>query len=639
MRIKNIRIENFRSFADELIPLNQYSCFVGPNGAGKSTVLAALNVFFQERSASTTDISKLTEEDYCCKKTDRPIRITLTFHELNEAARDELRAYVRGDELVVTAEAEFDPAVGVGVVRHYGQRAGLEAFRRFFEAEKAGAKAPALNEIYEELRAQFPVLPRGRSKEEKAQALRDYEAAHPEECSLIPSADDFYGINGTGKLARFIQWVYVPAVKDPCEEAQEARNTALGKLIARAVRNRTHFDTHLEQLKADTLNRYRELLDRNRDTLSELSQALQTRLASWAHPNVRFEMEWLSDPNKSVVVQAPVAGVKTGEGAFIGSLSRMGHGLQRSYLLALLQELAGSDKPDAPTLILGCEEPELYQHPPQARHLADVLEQLSKGNAQVLVTTHSPLFVSGDGFENTRLVCRSGQGAASAVKSLTFAGLCARVRAALGEDPQRPSTGLVAKIHQALQPGISEMFFARVPVLVEGLEDVSYITSELHLSGQWAEFRRLGCHLIPVNGKNKLIQPLAIALELGLNVFIVFDADGDVSRPDHRSKHEQDNRALITLLGQTYPPFPPQSITGRNHAIWPTNLGEMVKVDFGQNYEPLMNAARAKYGHEGGLDKHDLLIAEFLTTGRQAGHSSTTLQQLCAAILDFARQR
>lgn len=64
------------------------------------------------------------------------------------------------------------------------------------------------------------------------------------------------------------------------------------------------------------------------------------------------------------------------------------------------------------------------------------------------------------------------------------------------------------------------MFFAGAPVLVEGLEDVSYITTELHLSGQWSEFRRLGCHLIPVNGKDKLIQPLAIALELGFPVNI-----------------------------------------------------------------------------------------------------------------------
>jgi energy-coupling factor transporter ATP-binding protein EcfA2 len=637
MKIKSIRIENFRTFQDESISLNKYSCFVGPNGAGKSTVLAALNVFFQERSASATDISRLADEDYFAKNTANPVRITLTFDNFSQVAREALAAYVRQDELVVTAEAVFDAAAGVGPVRHFGQRLGMEAFRSFFDAEKAGEKAPALNAVYAGLREQFPDLPNAGSKDAKAQALRDYEASHLQQCVLIPSADDFYGVNSTGKLARFIQWVYVPAVKDAGEEGLEAKNTALGKLIARAVRSRTNFDTELETLKNETLVRYHELLVRNQATLSEISQSLQRRLESWAHPNVRLGMEWLSDPNKSVVLQPPVAGIKTGEGDFLGSLSRMGHGLQRSYLLALLHELAASDAPDAPTLILGCEEPELYQHPPQARHLADVFGDLANGNNQILVTTHSPLFVSGDGFENTRLVQRLQPNAGSLVKSLTFANLCARIRAVLGEDPQRPTGGLVAKIHQALQPGISEMFFARVPVLVEGLEDVSFITTELHLTNQWSEFRRFGCHLIPVNGKDKLIQPLAIATELGLPVFVMFDADGDTERQDHRAKHERDNRALIALLGLECEPFPDNHVLGRNHAIWPINLGTAVKADFGVHYEALANAARARYGNEGGLEKHDLFIADWVSAGRQAGHASLTLQRLCTAILDFAR--
>jgi hypothetical protein len=637
MKIKTIRIENFRSFQDETIFLNRYSCFVGPNGAGKSTVLAALNVFFQERSASATDISKLVDEDYFGRNTAKPVKVTLTFDDLNQAVREELAAYVRQDELVVTAEAAFDTATGSGPVRHFGQRLGIEAFRPFFDAEKSGAKAADLTRIYDGLRTQFEELPNARSKDDKAQALRDYEAAHPDQCVLIPSADDFYGINSTGKLARFVQWVYVPAVKDAGEEGQEARNTVLGKLIARAVRSRTNFDAEIETLKNETLTRYRELLDRNRLSLTEISQSLQRRLESWAHPNVRLGMEWLSDPNRSVVVQPPVAGIKTGEGDFLGSIARMGHGLQRSYLLALLQELAGSDAPNAPTLILGCEEPELYQHPPQARHLADVFVELAMGNNQILVTTHSPLFVSGDGFENTRLVQRPNSNAGTRVKSLTFADLCARIREVLGEDPQRPTEGLVAKIHQAVQPGISEMFFARVPVLVESLEDVSYITTELHLSDQWSEFRRLGCHLIPVNGKSKLVQPLAIATELGLPVFLVFDADGDTERQDHRAKNERDNRALISLLGQTYAPFPDECIIGTNHVIWRTNLGAAVKADFGEHYEALVNAARARYGNEGGLEKHDLFIAEWISAGRQNGHASAMLQQLCTAILNFAR--
>jgi len=76
---------------------------------------------------------------------------------------------------------------------------------------------------------------------------------------------------------------------------------------------------------------------------------------------------------------------------------------------------------------------------------------------------------------------------------------------------------------------------------------------------------------------------------------------------------------------------------GANHAIWPTNLGAAVKQDFAEHYEQLVNAARARYGNEGGLEKHDLFIADWVTAGRDSGHQSPTLQRLCTAILEFAR--
>lgn len=637
MRIKRIRIENFRSFLDKTIDINPYTCFVGPNGAGKSTILEALNVFFQERASSATDVSKLTQEDYFLKDTTNSIKITITFGNLSAKAQDELAAYVRHNELVVTAGAEFNSESGFGQVSHYGHRLGVEEFRPFFDAVKAGKRAAEISDIYDKLREQFHDLPNARSKDDKADALRQYESEHAEKCALIASEDSFYGINSTGKLAAFVQWIFVPAVKYAAEEGQEAKNTALGKLIARAVRTRTDFDSDIEDLKTQTLKKYQELLDRHQTGLVDISKALQKRLESWAHGNVRLDMEWLSDPAKSVVLQKPIACIKTGEGDFLGSLTRMGHGLQRSYLLALLQELADSDAENAPTLILGVEEPELYQHPPQARHLADVLNKLVDGNNQVLVATHSPLFVSGDGFENTRLVHPPADGRGSNVMALTFDNLCCRIRDAQGEDHRRPIEGLVAKIHQALQPGIAEMFFARVPVLVEGLEDVSYITTELHLSGQWPEFRRLGCHLIPANGKDKLIQPLAIAVELGLPVFTIFDADSNIEREDHRTKHESNNKALISLLGAALDPFPDSHVFSANYVIWQTNLGDVVKKDFGDNHSRLAEAARKSYAHEGGLEKHDLFIAEWLAAGRRESLISPTLQQLCDMILDFAR--
>lgn len=636
MRIETIRIENYRSFEDETIELNRYTCLVGANGAGKSTVLAALNIFFQEKTSAPTDVSRLVDEDYFQKNTSEPVRVTLAFEDLPDAATSVLADYVRRGNLVVTAEAAFDPNTGIGTVRHYGQRLGMQAFRVYFDLKKRGVKVKELREVYSDLRADHPDLPQAATLADMEEGLRAYERERPDQCVQIPSEDNFYGVNGTGMLADFVQWVYVPAVKDVVEEGTEAKNTALGKLILRAVRARTNFEEELETLRQDTLAQYKELLDQNKQGLDELSTSLQQRLETWAHGNARLEMDWQFDQGRSVVLQQPVAGLKTGESGFVGSLARMGHGLQRSYLLALLQELAAAESDGAPTLILGVEEPELYQHPPQARHLSDVLLSLCEGNAQTIVTTHSPLFVSGRGFENTRAVRAPTASSGSKVKAVRLESLVERIRSARQHDQGRPIEGQVAKIHQALQPGLSEMLFASVPVLVEGLEDVSYIVTHLHVTNQWGTFRRLGCHLIPVNGKSRLVQPIAIAAELEVPIFTVFDADGDEERHERLSQHARDNQAILRALGVEQDPFPSASVVGRHFALWPANLGVTVKDDFGDEYKRLTDGARQAYSHEGGLEKNDLFIADWLSSAFGEGLRSDTLDALCSAIVEHA---
>jgi len=41
----------------------------------------------------------------------------------------------------------------------------------------------------------------------------------------------------------------------------------------------------------------------------------------------------------------------------------MGHGLQRAFIVSVLQMLAKSKQEKVPMLLLGFEEPEVYQHP------------------------------------------------------------------------------------------------------------------------------------------------------------------------------------------------------------------------------------------------------------------------------------
>jgi len=52
MKLSKLRIENFRSFKDETIYFDDYTCLVGANGAGKSAVLTALNVFCRNNASS-----------------------------------------------------------------------------------------------------------------------------------------------------------------------------------------------------------------------------------------------------------------------------------------------------------------------------------------------------------------------------------------------------------------------------------------------------------------------------------------------------------------------------------------------------------------------------------------------------------
>ena len=640
MKIASVRIQNFRSFVDETIPLNDYSCLVGPNGAGKSTVLTALNLFFRESENIPTDLSQLDVEDFHRKKTSSPIQITVTFTCLGEDAQEDFANYYRQGKLIVSAVATFDENTGKAQVKQFGQRLGMEDFAPFFEALNNNERATELKKIYGNLRDTFVDLPSASTKDAMKKALHAYEADHPDQCILIPSEDEFYGFSrGSNRLAKHIQWVYVPAVKDPTSEQVETRNSALGQLLARTVRPKTNFSQTLKALQDETQSKYQALLDDSQPMLSEISTVLESGLSEWAHPDVQLSLQWKQD-DKSVRVEEPFAHIIAGESGFEGELARFGHGFQRSYLLALLQQLATTDAADAPTLILACEEPELYQHPPQARHLAGVFQDLTRTNSQVIVSTHSPLFVSGEGFENVRMVRKGPINHGTFVSHMNFADIAQAVGAATGSEPSEPE-GALAKVHQALQSGLNEMFFARRLILVEGLEDWAYLLTCLHLLGQYDEYRRKGCHVVPTNGKSELIRPLVIAKHMGIPTYVVFDADAD--KPDRSGswqKHESDNKALLSLLGvPAQNPMPNCTIWGKGFTMWRSDIGSVVEADIGkEDWEKFQNEADRRYGHAGGLKKYTLHIGASLAFAWDQGKRPVNLERLCWAILDADNQ-
>lgn len=645
MRLASIHIQNFRAFADETIHFNDYTCLVGPNGGGKSTVLMALNVFFRETSQSKTSLIQLDTEDFHHRNTNDPVIITVTFDTLSTAAQEDFREYFRQGKLIISAKATWNDEEKCAHVSQFGMRLGMEDFKPFFKAEGDSASVAELKKVYAAIREVHVELPAPGIKQAMIDALRAYEAARPEKCLEIPSEDQFYGFSkGGNRLAKYIQWVFVPAVKDASDEELEAKDTALGVLLARTVRMKVAFKEQLDALRAETGEKYQTVLDGQQAALKDLSDSLTSRLGHWAHPDATVKLAWQNDQQASIKIAEPLAGIIAGEGAFNGKLTRFGHGLQRSFLLALLEELSGGSAA-GPKLILGCEEPELYQHPPQARHLASVFQKLATRNSQVIVCTHSPYFVSGREVEDIRSIRVDAVKNTCCCNHVTLNQISESLAKARGEVAAK-AVGTMLKVQQALQPALNEVFFTNVLILVEGVEDVAYIATYLTLTDRWDQFRKLGCHLVPAGGKSSIPQPLAIAQHLKIPTFVLFDADGHsvprLGTPDtngKRAMHEKDNMEILRLCGVLTPDcFPTDTLWKLDLVMWKSEIEKVLQDDFGRDeWIKVGDAVRAKHGIDvGDINKNSLFIGYRLMEAWEQGKKSPTLEKLCKAIIDFA---
>jgi len=639
MKIESVKIENFRCFKNETINFNDYTCFVGQNGAGKSTVLYALNLFFRQYQDSKTDLSHLSIDDFHHKDTREPIKITVTFTNLSEEASEDLSAYVRHGKLIVSAVAHYDTSTERAEVKQYGNRLAMEEFRSFFEAEKEGEKVSVLKEIYQGFKEIYVDLPNPGTKQVMIDALHAYEYSHIDECVLIPSEDQFYGVSkGVNRLAKYIQWVFVSASKDATEEGEENKKSALGELLARTVRSRVNFKEKVNDLKKKFQEEYQGILDAEQNVLGEISSSLEERLEIWSHPGIETKILWKQDSEKSVKVEEPFAYITIGEKGFDGELSRFGHGLQRSFMLALLQELASTEDTDAPTLVMGIEEPELYQHPPQARYLAETLQDLSVGGVQIFTCTHSPLFILGDDFETIRVVREKGNPIESYVTQLKYEALGNLLDSSGAQKPIKEA-GMLAKLYPSINATFNEMFFCNVLILVEGIEDLAHINSYLLLADKIKEFRQYKCHIVPVGGKSELIKPMAISKLLDIPVYVVCDADTDKTRDDEIVKHKKDNKAIQYLIGrdnESINEWPDDDIIISGLTMWKTNITDKINSELELTNNKYKNQANNYYENAGGLTKNPLAVAKVLDLAWSDGIKSPSLLGLVDRIVKFA---
>ena len=196
--------------------------------------------------------------------------------------------------------------------------------------------------------------------------------------------------------------------------------------------------------------------------------------------------------------------------------------------------------------------------------------------------------------------------------------------------------GALAKVHQALQPSLNEMFFTRRLIMVEGLEDVAYLLTYFNLLDKLDDFRRMGCNIVPTNGKSEMHRPLVISKQMRIPTYLLFDSDADKEdRKGSRAKHKKDNGGLLNLVGQADgDPFPADTVWGKGFTIWHSDIGTVVEQEIGKDdWQKFRQEADRLYGQVGGLKKNSLHIGASLAFAWDEGRRSPSLERLCTEIL------
>ena len=594
MIIKTIHVKNFRSVFDDRIDCDNLTVLVGRNGTGKSSFLRAMEMFYDPKAA-------VSAEDFYAEDTSKDIEIAVTFTDLGTQEKSLFAPYLDGNDLTV-----------VRVFTLSGKKSGTYHGMRLQNADftpvrNAGGKREILAQ-YKEMREQstYSALPVVRNADEALEAMRQWETANSSSCTKQRDDGQFFGFTevGNGYLGRHTRFIPIPAVRDASGDATEGKGSCVTELMDLVVRRTLSSRKEFVKLKDDTQKQYREIMDPAK--LTELS-GLQTQLSEtlrYYAPEANVSMEWA----KLVDIDFPLpkVEVKLHEDGYKSSVQRTGHGLQRAFILTMLQHLVAAKgvetateegfaseaeipeqgEPQLPCLVLAIEEPELYQHPSRQRHMAAVLLKLSQGaipgvakKTQVLYSTHSPLFVGLDRFEQIRLLRKTDHAAGKprvtkAVKA-ELGAVAEELWTAGGKQGSKfTANTLRPRLQAVMTPWVNEGFFADVAVLVEGEDDRAAILGVAVSMGH--NFDSDGISVIPCMGKNNLDRPLVIFRRLGIPVYVIWD--GDNGETDAKP---EDNNRLLRLVGQSDEDWP-CGVKDR-HACFKVKLETTLEEEIGKD--------------------------------------------------------
>ncbi|WP_316804392.1 ATP-binding protein [Pedobacter nototheniae] len=397
MKIKSLRIQNFRGYKDEtFIQFDDLTVLVGKNDVGKSTVLEALDVFFNDGKG----VVKLDKDDInkaAINSGDNVITIAVTFQNLPLTV-----VIDTSNETTLAGEYLLNNDGDLEIIKRYPNAGTAKVFIKanhpthaecsdLLLAKNAELKKTLKNfEIECENQTANAIIRKAiweKFADELALAEVELDVTKGETKDIWEKLQSY--------LPFYILFQSDRKNSDNDSEVQDPLKKAVAQILAD-----TEISTMLDEVAQRVSIRLKEVSD---STLLKL-QEMHPELASSLNPVIPASsaLKW-NDVFKSVSIS----------GDENIPINKRGSGVKRLILLNFFRAEAERrlTNSDTNSIIYAIEEPETSQHTDHQKILIKAFRELAAApNTQVLMTTHSSTVVKGLSFEHIRLVAINAAG-------------------------------------------------------------------------------------------------------------------------------------------------------------------------------------------------------------------------------------